>query len=319
MPSDLEKELGLSRSTLAYQLNTLLGEGRIEKLGGGKYTRYRALRTAPTSQPASTPQPTETPPGQDPVSQEPPASPHPLFTRLHDLLWSLEKGLAQEEPGTAPPGIRKKSWEGWIVVLALALGAFYAWRWVGNRQGQPETRAAAKPRPISQAQALAPVPAQRNAPRAVSAKEAQTPPLNTSNPVVHNAPVSMDAAYAHSFADALYNMKYQDPYADADAVAAMLGGPHGQEIADTYYSKERIKKIQDEKQTWAFESEPVPLLTLTKDGEEDFQVKGALVITWEGQDLIDRRDLTLLVTIGHDAQGRPEVRDIIEVSSEEKK
>jgi len=43
VPSELAAELGQSRSTLAYNLNRLVKKGRIERLGGGRSIRYRAI------------------------------------------------------------------------------------------------------------------------------------------------------------------------------------------------------------------------------------------------------------------------------------
>jgi len=47
VPGDLAAELGQSRSTLAYNLNRLVKKGRIERLGGGRSTRYRVIETSP--------------------------------------------------------------------------------------------------------------------------------------------------------------------------------------------------------------------------------------------------------------------------------
>ncbi|SRR5665213_1183635 len=47
IPGDLAAELGMSRSTLAYNLNRLVKEGRIERLGGGRSIRYRVLPAPP--------------------------------------------------------------------------------------------------------------------------------------------------------------------------------------------------------------------------------------------------------------------------------
>jgi biotin operon repressor len=43
VPGNLAVELGVSRSTLAYNINRLLKEGRIERLGGGRSIRYRVI------------------------------------------------------------------------------------------------------------------------------------------------------------------------------------------------------------------------------------------------------------------------------------
>jgi hypothetical protein len=44
---DLAVELGASRSTLAYNLNRLVKEKRIERLGGGRSIRYRVTPAPP--------------------------------------------------------------------------------------------------------------------------------------------------------------------------------------------------------------------------------------------------------------------------------
>jgi len=312
---ELLVDTGIPRATLVRYLNQLVKANRIVRKGGGRSIYYRVLGA-----------------GSNPSASIPP----PIKT-------------SQGEANSAEPpsGSQKKDLNAWFGLITVVLLILWVWRWVEYRQVQPEKQVAATPSsspqgeglalavpvpngnrpssPISQVQAPAPtqiptpVPAQRHAPRPVAVKAAQKPPIKASNQVVHNAPVSMDASFARAFTLALYNQQYQDPYANADSVTAMLGGSHGQEIVDNYYSEERIKKIQDEKETFAFEPAPNPLLTLTKDGEEDFRVTGVLTITEEGQSHIDRRDLVLLVTIGHDAQGRPEVRDIIEVYSKEMK
>ncbi len=43
IPNELASELGWARSTLAYNLNKLLNKGLIEKIGGGRSTRYRIV------------------------------------------------------------------------------------------------------------------------------------------------------------------------------------------------------------------------------------------------------------------------------------
>ena len=48
-PGELAAQLGSSRSTLAYNLNRLLSKGYIERLGGGRSIRYRALPEPPKS------------------------------------------------------------------------------------------------------------------------------------------------------------------------------------------------------------------------------------------------------------------------------
>jgi hypothetical protein len=121
-----------------------------------------------------------------------------------------------------------------------------------------------------------------------------------------------DGAFARAFCGALYNMKYQDPYANADAVAAMVGPLYGQDIVDTYYSDERMKTCQDEKQTWTFKTEGDPAMTAKKGDDSDYLVKGTLTITEEGNSHIDTRSVSFLVTINHNANGFPEVKDIVE-------
>ncbi len=43
IPGELAKELGCARSSLAYNLNLLVKKNYIERIGGGRSTRYRAL------------------------------------------------------------------------------------------------------------------------------------------------------------------------------------------------------------------------------------------------------------------------------------
>ena len=48
LPGDLAVELGVARSSLAYNLNKLVAKGCIERLGGGRSIRYRATGKAYT-------------------------------------------------------------------------------------------------------------------------------------------------------------------------------------------------------------------------------------------------------------------------------
>jgi hypothetical protein len=113
-------------------------------------------------------------------------------------------------------------------------------------------------------------------------------------------------------------MKYQDPYANADAVAAMVGPEYGQDIVDTYYSDERMKTCEDEKQTWSFKADGDPAMTAKKGDDSDYLVKGTITITEEGNSHIDTRPFSLLVTINHNANGFPQVLNIVEQKGDEK-
>ena len=137
-------------------------------------------------------------------------------------------------------------------------------------------------------------------------------PIPLSQIVLPKTAPPPDGAFASAFCGALYNMKYQDPYANADAVAAMVGPLYGQDIVDTYYSDERMKTCQDEKQTWTFKAEGDPAMTAKKGDDSDYLVKGTLTITEEGNSHIDTRSVSFLVTINHNANGFPEVKDIVE-------
>ena len=48
-PGELAMQLGQPRSTLAYNLNRLIKMGYIERLGGGRSIRYRAVPDPPKS------------------------------------------------------------------------------------------------------------------------------------------------------------------------------------------------------------------------------------------------------------------------------
>ncbi len=73
--------------------------------------------------------------------------------------------------------------------------------------------------------------------------------------------IPTDSQFAEAFCAALYNIKYQDPYFNSDAVAAMLTTDNGQDIVDGYYAEDRMKRIEDDKETWAFKADGDPVLT----------------------------------------------------------
>lgn len=207
--------------------------------------------------------------------------------------------LSVEAPAEGATTDEPPASSAWIGFFIVIFAAYCLWHWAGNTKDS--------------AQVGAPTPK----PDAV--KAAPKPALKPSNPVVHNATVSEEAAFARNFAYALYTLKYQDPYANMDAVAAMISPPNSQEILNDYYSKEKITKLQDEKQTCTFAPDPNPYMPYSKDGESDFAVKGILTTTSEGQTQIVHHDLEVLVTIGFNSKGRPEVREVIEVYSKEMK
>jgi len=45
-------------------------------------------------------------------------------------------------------------------------------------------------------------------------------------------------------------------------VAAMLTTDNGQDIVDGYYAEDRMKRIEDDKETWTFKAEGDPVLTV---------------------------------------------------------
>ena len=136
--------------------------------------------------------------------------------------------------------------------------------------------------------------------------------------VLPEAPLPSDGVFARAFCAALYNLSYKDPYADEDAVIAMLGPENGQDIVDSYYSDERMKKVQESKQTLSFKAEGDPVMTAQRGQEKDFLVKGTFTIHEEGYSYLDNRPYSLLVTISHNHKGYPQVKDIVEQKVEEK-
>jgi hypothetical protein len=136
--------------------------------------------------------------------------------------------------------------------------------------------------------------------------------------VLPEARLPSDGVFARAFWAALYNLSYKDPYADEDAVIAMLGPENGQDIVDSYYSDERMKKVQESKQTLSFKADGDPVMTAQRGQEKDFLVKGTFTIHEEGYSYLDNRPYSLLVTISHNAKGYPQVKDIVEQKVKEK-
>jgi hypothetical protein len=122
--------------------------------------------------------------------------------------------------------------------------------------------------------------------------------------------IPSDSQFAEAFCAALYNIKYQDPYFNSDAVAAMLTTDNGQDIVDGYYAEDRMKRIEDDKETWTFKEDGDPVLTGKKGDDSDFLVKGSYSISVVGQSYVDVRPFSAIVTICHDRKGFPQVKDI---------
>jgi hypothetical protein len=130
--------------------------------------------------------------------------------------------------------------------------------------------------------------------------------------------IPSDSQFAEAFCAALYNIKYQDPYFNSDAVAAMLTTDNGQDIVDGYYAEDRMKRIEDGKETWTFKEDGDPVLTAKKGDDSDFLVKGSYSISVVGQSYVDVRPFSAIVTNCHDRKGFPQVKDIQVQKVEEK-
>ena len=281
-PSDLTQDLGIARSSLTLYLKQLVKANRIERLGGGRSIKYRVVQMTFATQGAPTTQGTPSTPSSGPQTQPAPQPESGKGSGIgHQLL-----GLA-----------------GVILVLYLIF--------THHTQQVPQTIPTQTPLTPTEQVSAKPKHAAASHPKKAAVAVSKTP-IPLSQIVLPKTAPPPDGVFASAFCGALYNMKYQDPYANADAVAAMVGPLYGQDIVDTYYSDERMKTCQDEKQTWTFKAEGDPAMTAKKGDDSDYLVKGTLTITEEGNSHIDTRSVSFLVTINHNANGFPEVKDIVE-------
>jgi hypothetical protein len=350
----LEKDLGIARSTLNYNFNILLNKGLVTKRGASRNIKYRAVQGAP-SIPGSTnqtPKVTKSTPAIQTQTEAPPAPKSTFVRRLVDFLLKLEKAMSKEGRAKAKTsGSGKGKAKIYLFLVALIVGLFLfftrpaglgylirqsliklghsAWEMVLPTQQEPKaiptpipstplTQVAVNPNtPSSKSSAPAPASHASKAPLAVPKAVTRTavPP---SKMVLPEAPLPSDGVFARAFCAALYNLSYKDPYADEDAVIAMLGPENGQDIVDSYYSDERMKKVQESKQTLSFKADGDPVMTAQRGQEKDFLVKGTFTIHEEGYSYLDNRPYSLLVTISHNAKGYPHVKDIVEQKVKEK-